>query len=218
LRQAPIYLLTASFKLNIWLVTQLKAGELSMKRIDDKRQRILTSAKALIHKQGYHQTTLAQIAENSEITIGNIYYYFKTKKQIIKAIIDERTDNFMARAQQWEKDPDPKNRLLSFLEIPSSNEKAIAKYGCSIGSLLQELNKTDEVEPDLANKTLQVQIDWVTEQFRLMGSSNPQEQAHHFIATIQGGCLLANSMKNPDMLHLQLKRLKEALVKEGDAL
>ena len=51
----------------------------------------------------------------------------------------------------------------------------------------------------------------VSEQFRLMGKSDANELAHHFIATIQGGCLLANSMKNPEMLHLQLEHLKKAL-------
>ncbi len=184
-----------------------------MRQNEDKRQRIIRSAKSLIHRQGYHQTTLANIAEHSEVSIGNIYYYFNTKKQIVKAIIDERTARFIARAEQWEKDPDPKNRLLFFLEVPPTIEKAIAKYGCSVGSLLQELNKASEVEPDIANKTIQAQIDWVTEQFRLMGKNNANELAHHFIATIQGGCLLTNSMKNPDMLHLQLKRLKKALDK-----
>jgi len=184
-----------------------------MKRNDDKRQRIIRSAKSLFHKQGYHQTTLANIAEHSEVSIGNIYYYFNTKKQIVKAIIDERTDRFIARARHWEKDPDPKNRLHSFLEIPPTGEKTIAKYGCSVGSLLQELNKASEVEQDIANKTIQAQIDWVTEQFRLMGKNNANELAHHFIATIQGGCLLANSMKNPGILHQQLNRLKKALDK-----
>ena len=189
-----------------------------MKRNDDKRQRIIKSAKSLIHRQGYHQTTLAHISEHSKVSIGNIYYYFKTKKQIVKAIIDERTDKFMALAQEWEEDPDPKKRLFSFLEIPPTIEKAIAKYGCSVGSLLQELNKATEVEPDIANKTIQAQIDWLTEQFGLMKKDNPKELAHHFIATIQGGCLLANSMKDPEMLHLQLKRLREALTKGKEAV
>jgi AcrR family transcriptional regulator len=156
---------------------------------------------------------LANIAEHSEVSIGNIYYYFNTQKQIVNAIIDERTDRFIERAQQWEKDPDPKNRLFSFLEVPPTIEKVIAKYGCAVGSLLQELNKASEVEPDIANKTMLAQIDWVTEQFRLMGKDNAHELAHHFIATIQGSCLPANSMKNHEMLHLQLKRLKKALDK-----
>jgi AcrR family transcriptional regulator len=189
-----------------------------MKSNDDKRQRIIRSAKRLIHKHGYHQTTLANIAEHSEVSIGNIYYYFKTKKQIIEAIIIERTDRFIARTQQWEKDPDPKNRLFSFLEVPSTTEKTIAKYGCSVGSLLQELSKAGEVEPDIANKTIQVQIDWVTEQFRLMGKNNPYDLAFYFIATIQGGCLLANSMKNPEMLHQLLNRLKKVLNNQEDSV
>ena len=183
-----------------------------MKRNDDKIWRIIRSAKRLTHRQGYHQTTLANIAEHSEVSIGNIYY-FNTKKQIVNAIIDEQTDRFIERSQQWEKDPDPKKQTLFFPWSTPTIEKVIAKYGCAVGSLLQELNKASEVETDIANKTILAQIDWVTEQFRLMGKDNVHELAHHFIATIQGSCLLANSMKNHEMLHLQLKRLKKALDK-----
>jgi hypothetical protein len=53
---------------------------------------------------------------------------------------------------------------------------------------------------------------------RLMGKDDPNELAHHFIAATQGGCLLANSMKNPYMLHLHLKRLKEARVKREGSI
>ena len=182
-----------------------------MGRNGDKKQRIIESAKRLIHRQGYHQTTLADIAADSGVSIGNIYYYFNTKKQIVKAIIDERTAKFLALTQQWELDPDPKNRLLAFLEIPATIEKAVAQYGCAVGSLLQEISKSNEIEPDLAHKTLKVQIDWVTEQFRLLGKPNALELAYNFIATIQGSCLLANSMKNHEILHRQLNFLRKTL-------
>jgi len=188
-----------------------------MRRTGEKKQRIISSAKHLIHRQGYHQTALADIAEHSGVSIGNIYYYFNTKKEIVKAIIDERTDKFLALTQQWEKDPNPKKRLLAFLEIPPTIEKAIAKYGCAVGSLLQEISKDSEIEPNVASKTIQAQIDWVTEQFRLMGRNNACELAYNFIATIQGSCLLANSLKNHEILNLQLNYLKKTL-DEGEIL
>jgi TetR/AcrR family transcriptional regulator, transcriptional repressor for nem operon len=202
---------------DIGLDTQLNLVRLLMQRKGEKKQRIIRSAKRLFHRQGYYQTTLADIAEDSGVSIGNIYYYFNTKKQIIEAIIEERTDKFIALAQQWEKYPDPKNRLLAFLEVPPTMERAIAKYGCAVGSLLQEISKTSEIEPDIATKTIKAQIDWVSEQFRLMGRNNARELAYNFIATIQGGCLLANSMKNHELLNLQLNYLKKTL-DEGENL
>lgn len=182
-----------------------------MTKKDNKREKLLRSAKSLIHKKGYHKTTLADIADHSGITVGNVYYYFKTKKQIVQAIVDERTENFLALTKEWEKYPEPKNRLLAFLGMPSTIDQAIVKYGCPVGSLLQELNKNDDIESSLANRTIQAHMDWIKEQFVLMGKDDPDELAQHFMSTLQGGCLLANSMKNPEFLHSQINRLRNAL-------
>lgn len=182
-----------------------------MARKSDKKERLLRSAKSLIHRQGYLQTTLADIAGHSGVPLGNIYYYFKSKEQIAQAIVDERTDNFRALALEWEKDPDPRNRLLSFLEMPATLSKTITKHGCPVGGLSQEFNKIFEAGPNIGSGTLQAHIDWVTEQFRLMGKPDAEELGCHFIATLQGSCLLANTLKKPEMLNQQILRLRKEL-------
>ena len=182
-----------------------------MTRKEDKRGKLIQTAKKLIHRQGYHQTTLADIAENSGITVGNIYYYFKTKEQLVQAIVDERTQRFKALTKEWEKEPNPNKRLQLFLEMPSIINKAIAEKGCPVGSLLQELNKSGEIAPNAASATIQAHLDWVTEQFRLLGKENPLTLAYNFISTIQGGCLLANSLNDPDILKIQIERLAQEI-------
>jgi TetR/AcrR family transcriptional repressor of nem operon len=41
-----------------------------------KRQRLVDSARELIHEQGVQRTTLAQIAERADAPPGNVYYYY----------------------------------------------------------------------------------------------------------------------------------------------
>ena len=182
-----------------------------MKKQKDKRQQILQSAKKLIHKKGYSQTTLADIADHSGVTVGNIYYYFKTKEQIVQAIIEERTQRFQALAKEWEKEPNPRKRLLLFLEMPTIINQVITEKGCPVGSLLQELNKSQKVDSNIINGTINAHIEWVTDQFRLMNKGNPEILAYRFIAALQGGCLLANSLKKPEVLTSQIKCLQEEL-------
>ena len=53
-----------------------------------KRQRLIAAASQLLHQQGAEKTTLADIAQAAEVPVGNVYYYFKTKDDIIAAVID----------------------------------------------------------------------------------------------------------------------------------
>lgn len=183
-----------------------------MKPKEDKREKLIQTAKKLIYRQGYNQTTLADIAEHSGISVGNIYYYFKTKEQLVQAIIDKRTERFLELTQEWEKEQDPRKRLLMFLEKPISVNQDIAEKGCPVGSLLQELNKSGAVDSKTANSTIKAYLEWVTEQFQLIGKENPRKLAYSFIASLQGGYLLTNSLNDTEILNMLIKQLQDDVV------
>ena len=48
----------------------------------------MVAATQLLRQQGIGQTTLADIAEAADVPVGNVYYYFKTKDDIIAAVIE----------------------------------------------------------------------------------------------------------------------------------
>lgn len=179
-----------------------------MPRKSDKKERLLKAARTCLHRQGFHQTTLSDIAKESGVPLGNLYYYFKTKEEIISAVVEDRTERFHVLAKGWEEDPDPRQRLVQFLEMPVTISNSIANHGCPVGSLAQELSKTSGAQADLASKPLRAQIDWVTEQFRLLDKENAQALAHQFIATLQGASLLANSLNQSEILTEQVGQVK----------
>jgi AcrR family transcriptional regulator len=53
-----------------------------------KRDRLIAGARETIHRQGVEATTLADIAEASGVPLGNVYYYFKSKDELVAAAID----------------------------------------------------------------------------------------------------------------------------------
>src|ERR671937_566114 len=56
-----------------------------------KRERLIASAADLVHRHGVERPTLAQIADEADVPPGNVYYYFKTKDELIEAVIEART-------------------------------------------------------------------------------------------------------------------------------
>lgn len=55
----------------------------------DKREQILSVAAELFSRQGYHTTTVADIARQADVAQGTVYLYFDSKKAIFSALVDE---------------------------------------------------------------------------------------------------------------------------------
>jgi TetR/AcrR family transcriptional regulator, fatty acid metabolism regulator protein len=57
--------------------------DITMKRNTDKYQQILDAAVKVFARQGFHQSTVAQIAKAAGVADGTIYLYFKSKDDIL---------------------------------------------------------------------------------------------------------------------------------------
>jgi AcrR family transcriptional regulator len=59
-------------------------------QISDARQAtILDAARELFSRQGYHKTTMPEIAKAAGSSVGLIYYHFASKADILVAIVEE---------------------------------------------------------------------------------------------------------------------------------
>ena len=52
------------------------------------RKAILASAFRLFSRQGYHATTLTQIARGADVSAANVYIYFRSKLDVLYALYD----------------------------------------------------------------------------------------------------------------------------------
>src|SRR5688500_15790116 len=83
----------------------------------DKRQRLVETAVELSYKQGFKNTSLADIARESGVPLGNVYFYFKTKDSIGDALVARLTERFAALRTSWEELPGPERRLEAFIQM-----------------------------------------------------------------------------------------------------
>ena len=180
-----------------------------MPRKTDKRVRLVEAAKSLMHQQGFNLTTLADIAQEADVPLGNVYYYFKTKEAIGEAVIENRSKELHERLQAWEVNQNVRERLNAFLQNEVEQADVTARCGCPIGGLCQELAKQGGLLADAAAKLLNDMIDWSERQFKALGAADKSRQfALQFIAAIQGLALLTNTFKDPK-LTVQLSRSVE---------
>jgi TetR/AcrR family transcriptional repressor of nem operon len=185
-----------------------------MPRKTDKRVRLIEAAKVLIHQKGFNQTTLADIAQEADVPLGNVYYYFKTKEAIGEAVIEKRSaenDEFFKRLDEIS---DPKARLISLVQGITEDLEMIARYGCPVGGLCQELGKQGGSLADQAAKLLHDLLNWSESQFKaLKFGEKSADLALNLVSSIQGIYLLTHTFKDPKLASRQSKTLQEWIEK-----
>lgn len=162
------------------------------------RDHIVGAADALFYRQGYGHTSFADIADAVKISRGNFYYHFKSKDEILDAVIDRRLADTGRMLERWEaKGKTPADRIRSFIDILIVNRDKIERYGCPVGTLCTELAKLNHGSQDSANRLFTLFRTWLRRQFTLLGrEAEADELAMHLLARSQGVATLANAYRD----------------------
>jgi TetR/AcrR family transcriptional repressor of nem operon len=176
----------------------------------DKRTRLIHAAAKSVYEQGFSRTTLADIAGEADVPLGNVYYYFKTKDALGEALIEQRADDLASLRTVWERNPDPRARLLSFIAMTRGDRASLAKSGCPIGTLCSELQKEGGPLAAGAARIFAELLDWLEARFSELGrESEARGLAVHLLSALQGVSLLAHSFSDPDIVIAEAHRLEE---------
>jgi TetR/AcrR family transcriptional regulator, transcriptional repressor for nem operon len=116
----------------------------------------------------------AGIARAADVPVGNnVYYYFKTKDELVKAAIAGHTNDVHAVLDSLERHSTPQARLKALLRALTDQSELTAPYGCPLGSLCSELDKCTDGLDQTAAQMLRLPVDWAEQQFRLMAGATP---------------------------------------------
>jgi AcrR family transcriptional regulator len=143
-----------------------------------KRDRLIAAARETIHRQGVEATTLADIAEASDVPLGNIYYYFKSKGELVAAVIDSYARESRQRLSWLEQQHlTPKARLKTLVWLLVSHPDQVVLYGCPRGSLCSELDKQDNDLARACQELMHMPVAWIEQQFKAMGRRDARDLA-----------------------------------------
>ena len=173
-----------------------------------KRVRLVEGTRQLLHHQGVEKTTFADISRVADVPVGNIYYYFKTKDDLVEAAIASHLHDINTLLDSLERHHNPQARLKAFIRALVSRRDTAARYGCPHGTLCSELDKRDDPLASSAVTLLQPTVDWVEQQFTAMGRHDARDLAMALIASYQGISLLANTYRDPNLMRREARRLE----------
>jgi len=127
-----------------------------MGRTSDARDKILTSARALIEQRGYSALGVAEICTAARVPKGSFYYFFESKEALALAVINE---HWTRQRQDWATvlsgEGAPLERLWGLFDATQAGllvgqQGCGVVSGCMFGNLTLEMsNQTEAVRQRL---------------------------------------------------------------------
>lgn len=180
----------------------------------ETRQQIVDAADRLFYERGYEATSFADIAGEVGLSRGNFYYHFKTKDEILGAVIARRLAKTSAMLEMWDQRAEaPADRIRSFIHILIANGTKIMAHGCPIGTLCNELAKRDHAAKDDATRLFSLFRDWLARQFAALGrESDADALALHILMRSQGVATLATAFRDEAFIRREVAQMEAWLL------
>lgn len=87
-------------------------GGLREKRKNETNEKILSVSREIFFSKGYADTTIEEIAERAGIAVGTVYNFFRTKADILIAVVAKEAD-----AEEWDFKPEPSDLEQGVVEL-----------------------------------------------------------------------------------------------------
>jgi AcrR family transcriptional regulator len=177
------------------------------------RELIVEAADELFYQRGYGHTSFADIAAAVGISRGNFYHHFKSKDEILEAVIAHRVGKTTAMLDRWEREgKGPIERIRSFIDILVVNRAKIMKHGCPVGTLCAELAKLEHPAERDATHLFALFRAWLARQFVALGcGADADELALHLLSQSQGVATLANAFGDRSFVEREVTRMRQWL-------
>jgi AcrR family transcriptional regulator len=192
--------------------TQVKAAQAQPSQAP-VRQRLLEAAMTLFHEHGMVATTIATIAEAANVPLGNVYYHFRSKDDLIAAVVQARREEVKAELALAACEANPLERLRSLIRDSKRNRELLTAHGCPYASLAQGLRDVQNQQANDAGELLRLHIDFAEVQFKALHLPKPRALGSEFISRLYGAFTLANAMGDASFLDAQLVSI-EAWLKQ----
>ena len=115
-----------------------------MKNKQPTREKILDAVFKLVYINGYNGTSMAMILKECDIPKGSLYHYFKSKKEMVLAVVKERISPRMDEFYLLDevKGEEGIDTIITAI-LRVTKKDVLVSYGCPLNRLNQEMSPVD---------------------------------------------------------------------------
>ena len=109
------------------------------------REKILDAVFKLVYVNGYNGTSMTMILKECGVPKGSLYHFFKSKKEMVLAVVKERISPRMDEFYALEK-IEGENGIDTIITavLRVTKKDVLVSYGCPLNRLNQEMSPVDE--------------------------------------------------------------------------
>lgn len=199
-----------------------KATRMKTPRGEDRRDKILEVAEAIILRKGFTATSIEDIIEKAFITKGGFFYHFPGKAELARALIeryveeDERLFTSLAeRAKTLSEDP--LQQLLIFLNLLAETMESLEDLhpGCLVAALTYESPQIDETARTMISESMLRWRGFFRRLIERAAVAHPphmavdlDELADYLTSTIEGGIIVSRVLRDKRALPRMIRQYR----------
>ena len=181
--------------------------------MQETRDRIVTATTELFRRQGFHGTSLKQVAEHSQSPTGSIYHFFPGGKEELGVAVMHESGAAYQSLFEWiadESDGIADGVHAFFTGAADALDEADFVDICPIGTVAREVASTNE---PLRVATKTVFAAWHASLTRRLSAEGARPEdaaalADTLIAAIEGGFILARARRSGDCLRATAEHMR----------
>lgn len=193
-------------------VTELPKTELpKTARGAATRARIVDAATGLVRAQGAANTTIDAVIEASKVSKSQLYHYFTDKDDLVLAVIQRQAECVLGAHEELLRKLNSIAGLRRWRDaVVEMTRKINCAGGCPLGSLASELSETPRTRAALAEGFARWASYFEAAFARMQKGAGRkpgadlQALSEATLASLQGGLLLAQTMRSARPLELAL--------------
>ncbi len=155
-------------------------------------ERILSTSLSLFCEKGYYATSIEDIAKQAQISKGLLYHYFKSKAEVLAALVDRRIEDVLVVMNAAKRKPTPVAQIRHIVEGALADVQRQPEVFRFYLNLFSQ-PKFDPIVAKYSQKLMDEQarqFEVQTQMFEKLGVENPTERSLYFSSTLQGIMLM----------------------------
>lgn len=159
----------------------------------NSRDKLLAVAFEEIYRSGYHATSIDKILKKANMNKGSMYFYFKSKKDLVITVINENLSTYIENKYsillKYER-----NICDEMIKLINARDNFDFVCGCKLNNLMQELSPKDN-DFKIALEKVYLKFESIIEKVLINAISNKEiyhknihSLAMYIVASIEG-CL-----------------------------
>jgi len=182
-----------------------------MKQGESTKERIIKAADTLFYQRGYTYTSFSDIVKSTGLSKGNITYHYKSKEDILNAVIETRLQKTRHTLTALDNDfSSGKERLDKFITNLLGGKTELSRYGCPNGTLASELSKNKDFPSAFNRSIFEEMRTWLAKQFQDVTQSSQQDadsMAMDLLMRAQGICVFSAAYQDETLFETEIQKL-----------